>query len=516
MAPLDVGDRINAAAMVGTWLGTLFTAIVLMAILSQLRSVIVDLRQSKKALLARSTGRWIALIPPKDMPQQGLVERVAPGFLGWVQHAYMQKIDISITQCNRMVAGTSGWSNLFSHCGIQAPDLIQFGGPEARVFPGVTGRPGLGSPQLADLVFENGRVLYGFSQNEFIALLIICGFSPADFSISGCTTSTKFLGSLQLADYELFSQIARFDAHVGCRHISEERERYLNKVPIHTCINYAIGILETPERGDHRIIIPAIVSSTSADYPELTTTPRAAQLNEIRYALEQLVSVSGADVLKYSVETSKDIEYESLAMNEVSPGIDFGRAKTHQVLLIAHALAALQPWGLLPVLPKYFVQAFKPLILPFTGSHSETVGTLQERMCKLKLIPLDGWDSIQQQTMGLGQIGNIQDEFFSGSCAPCRNYYKAMNMVFDAYKIRVDDVRNTLAAVAARRCLDGISVANYFVPNLTNHLSKGQSSGEVPPWTITVFATYLWGWLNDSVEMDLNFREKFKRRIFLS
>lgn len=68
-----------------------------------------------------------------------------------------------------MIAGTSGWSNVFAHCDIQAPELIQFGGSDARVFPAVTGDLGPGSPRLADLVFDNGRVLYGFSEHE------ICG-----------------------------------------------------------------------------------------------------------------------------------------------------------------------------------------------------------------------------------------------------------------------------------------------------------------------------------------------------
>ena len=228
--------------------------------------------------------------------------------------------------------------------------------------------------------------------------------------------------------------------------------------------------------------------------------------------------VSGADVLKYSVETGKDIEYESLAMNTLSPGVDLGRAKTLQTLLGAHALAALQSWGLLPVLPRHFVQAFKPLVVPFIGSHSETVGALQERMCKLKLTPLDGWDSIQQQAMALGQMGDTKDELFSGSCSPYLNYHKAMNMVFDPYRVRVDGVRRTLAALAARRCLclDEISVVADFVPILITHLSKHQFSDEVPPWTIAVFATCLWGWLINSIEVDLDFRGKCKGRVFLS
>ena len=518
MAPLDISDRFNAAALAGTWLGTIFTGIGLLAILSQLRSVLLDLRRSKKALLARSTGRWIALIPQKDMPQRGLVEKVAPSFLGWVQRAYNENLYISLTQDDRMIAGTSGWSNMFAHCGIQAADLIRFGGSNARIFPAVTGNIGTGAPRLADLIFDNGRVLYGFSKYEFAALLIISGFSPANFSISGCTTSTRFLGSMQLADNEPFSQIACFDGHEGCREIAEDKKRFITEVPVQTCIDYAIGVLRTPERGDHRMIIPAKVSSAAekSDLSAWTIRPRTGQLHEIRYAWEQLVSVSAANVLKYSVETRQDIEYETLAMDKISPGNDFGRAKTRLTLLIAHALAALQPWGLLPVLPRYFVQAFKPLIVPLIGSHAETVGVLQERMRKLQLTPLDGWDSIQEQAMALGQVGDIRDEFFSRSCTPCRNYYKAMNMVFDAYRIRIDEVRITLAALSARRCLDGISAAQNFVPNMIAHLSKGQFSDEAPAWTITVFATFLWGWLNDFVEVDLDFQGKFKRHVFLS
>ena len=120
--------------------------------------------------------------------------------------------------------------------------------------------------------------------------------------------------------------------------------------------------------------------------------------------------------------------------------------------------------------------------------------------------------------MGLGQIGEIKDEFFLASGTLCRNYFKAINMVFHAYQVRDNDVRNTLAALAARRCLDGISIVDEFVPNMMAHLSQsqGQVSGKVPPWTETVYATYLLGWLNDFVEMKFNYRRKFKKRAFLS
>ena len=161
--------------------------------------------------------------------------------------------------------------------------------------------------------------------------------------------TTNFLGSMQLADNEPFSQVARFDALEGCREIEEDKERYINAVPAQTCVEYAIGLLRTPECGDHSIIIPAKVSSTAVEHAELTawtTKPQATQCGEIRYTPEQLNSVSGANVMKYSVETSKDIENESSAIDKICPSNNFGKAKIRETLLIAHALAALQPWRL--------------------------------------------------------------------------------------------------------------------------------------------------------------------------
>ncbi|MCJ1430555.1 hypothetical protein MMC29_008473, partial [Sticta canariensis] len=459
--------------------------------------------------------RTINSVAQKDMPQRGLVESVAPSFLGWAQKAYIKKLHISMTQDIRTTAGTSSWSKLFAHCGIQPADLIQFGG---HVFPAVTGDLGPGFPRLADLTFDNGRVLYGFSQSEFTTLLIICGFPLSDFSISGCTTSTKFLGHMQLADSEPFSQIARFDPHEGCRIIAEDKEHYINDVPVHTCIDYALGMIRTPKRGDHSLVIPASILSSDTDHSEFaawTAKPRTTQLNQIRYALEQLVSVSGAEVLNYSVETNKDIEYEVSTMKRILPNFGFEREKCRQLLLIAHALAALQPWGLLPVLPNHFVQAFKPLIFPFIGSRPDTVNILQEYMRNLKLKPLDGWDNIEQQAMGLDHVGDIRTEFFSRSCAPCRWYFKAMTLVFDTQKFRIDDVRITLAALATRRYLEGTSIPDEFVPNLKAYLNQERPMEDVPLWAVRVFATYLWGWLNDFIPMEFDLGG-FKRRVFLS
>jgi hypothetical protein len=107
MAPVQLGDRINAAAMVGTWLGTVLTGIGLIALFAQLQSVVADFRKSRRALLVRSAGDWITLIPKKDTPERGVMEAVAPGFLGWVQNGYLKDTSLVSTQDVRTGAGTS-------------------------------------------------------------------------------------------------------------------------------------------------------------------------------------------------------------------------------------------------------------------------------------------------------------------------------------------------------------------------------------------------------------------------
>lgn len=517
MAPLLFSDNVNISSMAATWLGTLIAGIGLIAIFSQIRSLAISVVRSRRFLMERSAGDWAILVPTRDMPRHGLVEGVAPAFQGWLQRAYRTDVTLSMTWDYRKGGGTSGWSNLFAHADIKPLDIVAYGGPDARFYPAVSGNLGPGeAPRLADMIFEEGRVSYGLTRNEFTALLIICGFRISDFSISGLTSSTGFLGTMALVDRGPFSQLARFDSHDGCRHITEDLERYVNKLPVQRCIDYSLGVLRTPKRGDHRIIIPAAISPEDDGLCAWTAWPSAAQLNQIKYTLEQFVSVSGADMLEYSVETKVDIEYERKTMERVGPGLSLSKEKIHQIVLIAHALAALQPWGLLPVLPSHFAQAFKPLIAPFVGSRSETVNVLQERMCEIKSKPLSGWDSIEQQAMALSQIGNIKTDFFSVSNSPCRQYFKAMNMVFDAYMLPAADVRNTLAAKAALRLLEGDTLlSDNLVHNMTIHLGNGQLPAKIPDWAISVYATYLWGWLNDYVPMDFSFQSKFHRRIFL-
>jgi len=295
----------------------------------------------------------------------------------------------------------------------------------------------------------------------------------------------------------------------------------VNIIPVRRCIDYALGLISTETKvGNFTFIIPAAISASEAEsskFAAWTMKPRPAQLNDIRYCREQLVSISGDEVLTYSVDTADSIGYVDEITRTILPAADISKEQSRAVVLISNAILALQPWSLLPVLPAYFVRAFIPLIQPFVGSYDESLAVLQNKMCKPQLKMIDGWDSINEQAMALGRVGDIKTEYFSGSCNPCRWYFKAMELVFVSYKIQLQDVRVALAALAAENYLveTGIATPGDFVANMKAQLNKGSPTVEVPGWAVTVYATFLWGWLNDFIETDFDFRGKFRRRVFL-
>lgn len=532
MAPMAFSDQVNVSGMAGTWLGTLFTGIGLIALVSQLRSILSKLQVSDRGL-QRSAGDWAVLCMKGFRDGEGLVEAVVPAFSSWAHNAYNKDLKVSLTQDDRGTGGTSGWSQLFAHCNIRPSDLIAFGGRDARVLPAVTGAAEPRAPDLADVVMDRGRMRYGFSAAEFTALLIICGFSPTAFSLKGTSCSVGFLGTMRVAEYEPFAQLARFDRHLGCRKISADLERYINPISVGRCIDYALGIVRTQMCSCHRWIIPPRGGVIGASGLTLwKVRPDKTQLNNIRFNLERLVSVSGANVLKYSVEMDDRKDSHISLMNQIIPVALSGsrkcQAALQAALLAAHALAALEPWGTLPILQQHFIRAFGPILLPFVGSRAQTTEVLQEHMLRApKMKGLSGWRDIDEQAMALGQIGDIRTEYFSHSCSPSRNYLKAMNLIFVDANIEMHDVRIALAAEVmyamirtqvqmASHSVDPDAFKQQILVNMTSHLNHGMPPSQVPMWAVTVYATFLWGWLNDFIEIDDDMDGRFNRRIFLS
>ena len=469
-----------------------------------------------RAVLQHTAGQYTSLIEA-NVRSKGLIEGVTPGFVGWVQGAYNTDRHLALTQDDRGSGGTSSWSKLFAQCDIKAQDLVSFGGPTANFYPAVTGKIEPRQVPQADVIVEENRVLYGLSGDEFSALLIICGFSVPSLSDSGsCTT---FLGSFELANYNAFSQQAQFNPHQGCRYIlGTEKERYQSLVPVRRCIDCALGILRTPLRGKRCIII--IPQEADSELAHWRTLPSMKQLNSIRYNLEQLVSISGGDIIRYNLNMEEGSAYDMATMSNIMLSANIAEPERRSCLLASHALASLQPWPVLPVLQIYFVQAFLPLIRPFIGGPQETVRLLQEKLLlDPKLNPISGWQNIEEQARGLDQIGDIRVDFFSESSSISRLYFMSMLFVFDIQKVNLKAVRLTLAATAAWERyihdLDEKPTKEIFIKNMMTHLNSGRFLAAEHSWAVTVYATFVWGWLNNYITIDNNIKNRFRRRVFL-
>jgi len=70
-------------------------------------------------------------------------------------------------------------------------------------------------PNLADVRINDGKLLYGFSAEEFTALVILGGFSPAALFLPEKRSATSFLGRMHVMDHSPFTQVAVFDPHHG-------------------------------------------------------------------------------------------------------------------------------------------------------------------------------------------------------------------------------------------------------------------------------------------------------------
>nr|AGU10912.1 hypothetical protein [uncultured organism] len=541
MAPLQRSDKVDLASLAGTWLGAIFTAVGLVAVYSQLRNAISDFGKHRKQLVIRSAGDWVALIPTKNMPRKGLVEEVAPAFAGWLQNAYIRDKNIPVSLPSATNAGTSSWSILFALCGIRAMDQMTYGGPKSRMHTPhdvniATGLP----PRQADLIFRDGHVAYGFSMNEFAALLILCGFRISAFSATRPTIISGPFGTMSVVDEGPFSQVARFDPHNIWGSLLHTQD-----LPVARCLDYAVGLVQTPERGNHQILIPNYGKRFKlSQYHYWNGTPQSDHLAILKNALEQLTSISQPHVLRYNELTEVDVAYErsiALHLNLTYSEAKNVPASLRHAITIGHAISSLKPWGLLPVLSQHFVWAYQPLISPYVKPGLETLLDLQDRLRYSKSVSSKGWDNIVAQADALPRIGNISKNYFSKSTDSCRQYFTAMKKLFNSLNIEFENVRRTLAAkVVSDNWRDTRTPQEKGLQEMndeTNSSSDLPQLGEgfvqafgpllgeqetpfvmVEDWALEIYATFLWGWLGDAVPLEddaLDFGQRFKRRVFL-
>ncbi|KAM0794350.1 hypothetical protein BDR22DRAFT_876198 [Usnea florida] len=291
--------------------------------------------------------------------------------------------------------------------------------------------------------------MYGMSSAEFAAMMVLNGFSTMDFSDTTISSPIKYLGTMHLASHGVLSQIAHFDPHGNPKVMKVESPRLVHKVPVQGAIHFALGILKLTRKRHRRewIITPQQCPASEA----WTTLPNAAQLRSARYNLEALVMVSGGSVIPYSSLAVEDHETEKdLMMQLVGQS---GPSRFHEALTAAYAVDAPVPWGLLPVAPKSFSNAFEQLLRPCIAPRGETIGTLIQTTRNMWSANLrarhEGWQDVNEQTSSLDRIGDLRTEYFSGSSNYCAYYYGAMLMAFDTVHLSVEEVRQTLAALVA-------------------------------------------------------------------
>ena len=555
MAPIGLNDSIDAASLAGTWVGTIFTGLGLLAVFTQLRNLLLFVKTENR-WKERAAGAWIDCILIDRLPSNGVQEGVLPVFSGWLQNFYVQEKTITVSQDDRGVSGKSSWSNLFARMDIGAADLVTYGGlrrqPTPRRKHGVVGinlwirplRPGLG-----DALVENGSISYGFSAAEFAALIILCGFCPGNFAPQSSRHSTSYYGQIRVAEYGQFSQVAKFDSHHGFRDAYRSFKTDMREVPVAHSLNLAFGMIRAKGRPGREWIIPCEWTSLPDIYRFASSTeawsayPSPHQLKTIQYSFERFVGTGELSIAEYAqrndafetddVLVMEDLLSSSGFISETRLSDDECRARARKILNATHAIAAIRPWGLLPVVPTHIVVAIRSILDPFYTTRESTIGTLQRELMTIpwKTFRPDGRTG-EELCQQLSLIVGDKDDFFGGGNHSflASIYHESMSMVFDHRGINLDDVGMSLATAVGSRLLlsgdgdgEGAERLGSFQRHMRMYLERcyiaegpAKRSRNVPGWAIDVYANYLWGWITNSIPADPDLISYFRRRVFLA
>lgn len=499
-----VADRRVKGRVVGSWLGALFTGVGLLAVVSQLYTVMRRFSVNLHHVILRESGEWSRCANEENL-REGLCENTAPALLGWLQAHYRGDWTIKLTQRDQQTAGTSSRSKLFAQCDIKTEDLIKYGGSDALFYPIGSDTPR--RPVLADIRFEEGKILYGFSSSEFAALIILCGLKPEKFSSDAASFDDAHLGIMHLTGHGPFTQIAHFDPHfdpwLGQKDMYES-EPLVYQVPVKNCINLALGLLETNDIPDPRwIVLPNLQEGVVTDtkpYRAWRACPSAAQLEIIRYNLEHFPTISGADLTEYSTR-SDDSSQELLAELQMLSTAQLGNMRCSEALLAARAIRSLRIWPLRPVVPEHVFKAFREILTPFVGSRTETVSFLRNEIKNFKSAdPPSGWTSRDEFAKAIGYLGDFKIDCFTGSSAYCSWYFQGMSAVFRRRNLNMDRVRDALAIATSKHILEsgGAELSTACVEALRRRIGPRfsearEKNDDVPEWAVTIFATYIWG-----------------------
>lgn len=247
---LNFDQNINVASLVGTWLGSLFTLLGLLAVITQLRALLKDFSDDREERVRKAAGAWASCLKNLRRSDNGVEEGIVPSVTAWIRHYYSNGRDIEITPYERKLAGgQASWSSLFARLQIQPEELNRMSGLDSTAW---WSRPG-----QTDLLVDRAKISYGMHGDEFAALLILAGFSPSEFHPSETSSATGPLGYMYLGSHGPFSQAAQLDGSSKALSGLQPKTpgRYVHQVNVQRCIGLALGIFRFNCPGRPRVVV---------------------------------------------------------------------------------------------------------------------------------------------------------------------------------------------------------------------------------------------------------------------
>lgn len=196
-------------------------------------------------------------------------------------------------------------------------------------------------------------------------------------------------------------------------------------------------------------------------------------------------------------------------------------AQAREVLNGTHAIAAIQPWALEPVLPAHLKSAISSILSPFYKPKEFTIRVLQRELQKIanETFRPEGGTGAELSQLMSNFVGD-KDRFFGdgGHSFGTSIYHEAMSMVFRHNNIELEEVRLLLAAAVGSKLLwpgssliwpavgsrlpwlrEGGAENGAFQASLRQYLERCylqrrsvKTSGNVPSWALDIYAIIFW------------------------
>ena len=385
-------------------------------------------------------------------------------------------------------------------------------------------------------------------------MIILCGFNPADFASKSFKHSESFYGQIRVAEHSTFSQITKVDSHHRFRDAMRTFNADICDVPVAQSLNLAFGMIRVKGRHTRTWVIPCewgpwVNVDNSKPKPSSWDVwgvyASARQLQNIKYSFQRFVGTEELEAADYcqgndafetdDVRVLKDLTCSSGLIEIMQLSDDAPRTRARVFLNATHAIAAIQPWALLPVLPGHVVNALKIILDPFYKTREFTISILKRELSSIadKTLRPEGRTG-KEISQRLDSIVGSKDAFFGASNHGFHVslYHEAMSMVFQHRKIKLKDVRISLAAAVVSELIrlqygaqEEATKFEHFRESTKQYLERCYMQAKtrqklrnvrVPSWAVDVYGSYLWGWVTGSKPADPDLISYFRRRVFLA